>query len=79
MPIIKCKFCGKTITVPENVQHWPDCCPKCRAKFQPEERITRKCRKCKKPFTFLSTEKRWPKDCPECRKSKRPLFGFRRF
>ena len=25
-----CKICGKTFTLPENVQHWPDCCQECR-------------------------------------------------
>ena len=41
-----CKICGKTFTIPENVQHWPDCCQECRAKYRPVENITRKCRKC---------------------------------
>ena len=26
-----CKRCGKTFTLPEEVQHWPDYCQECRA------------------------------------------------
>ena len=59
-----CKICGKTFTLPENVQHWPDCCQECRAKYRPVENITRKCRKCGKTFTFPSNAPRWPKYCP---------------
>ena len=33
-----CKICGKTFTLPENVQHWPDCCQECRAKYRPAGR-----------------------------------------
>ena len=65
-----CKICGKTFTLPENVQHWPDCCQECRAKYQPVENITRKCRKCGKTFTFPSNAPRWPKYCPECQKKR---------
>ena len=36
-----CKLCGKTFTLPEEVQHWPDTCQACRAKYRPAERITR--------------------------------------
>ena len=31
-----CRYCGKTFTLPENVQHWPDACQECRAKLRPE-------------------------------------------
>ncbi|MBR3350054.1 MAG: hypothetical protein IKG55_08265 [Solobacterium sp.] len=62
-----CRICGKTFTLPEDVQSWPDCCPKCRAKVQPVEDITRKCARCGKTFTFPSDTRRWPKYCPECR------------
>jgi predicted Zn-ribbon and HTH transcriptional regulator len=65
-----CKICGKTFTLPENVQHWPDCCQECRAKYRPVENITRKCRKCGKTFTFPSNAPRWPKYCPECREKR---------
>ena len=65
-----CKFCGKTFTLPENVQHWPDCCQECRAKYRPVENITRKCRKCGKTFTFPSNAPRWPKYCLECREKR---------
>ena len=65
-----CKICGKTFTLPENVQHWPDCCQECRAKYRPVENITRKCRKCGKTFTFPSNAPRWPKYCPECQKKR---------
>lgn len=62
-----CKMCGKTFTLPEEVQHWPDCCQACRAKYRPEEPITRTCRGCGRRFTFSSSERRWPKLCPDCR------------
>ena len=26
MRTITCKMCGRTFTLPENVQHWPDIC-----------------------------------------------------
>ena len=65
-----CRICGKTFTLPEEVQHWPDCCQECRAKHRPEESITRKCRECGKFFTFLSGEKPWPRSCTECRKKR---------
>ena len=61
-----CMRCGKTYTLPENVQHWPNYCQACRAKEMPEERITRKCRGCGKDFTFAVKEARWPKLCPDC-------------
>ena len=64
------KICGKTFTLPENVQHWPDCCQECRAKYRPVENITRKCRKCGKTFTFPSNAPRWPKYCSECQKKR---------
>ena len=62
-----CRICGKSFTLPENVQHWPDCCIECRAKYQPVESVTRKCRGCGKNFTFPSNLQRWPKYCRECR------------
>lgn len=62
-----CRICGKTFTLPEDVQSWPDCCPECRAKHQPADTLTRKCPKCGKTFTFSSNTRRWPKYCPECR------------
>ena len=65
---IKCRNCGKTFVLPENVQHWPDYCQECRAKA-PAEMITRKCRKCGREFSFSSSLSRWPKNCPECRHS----------
>ena len=40
-----CRMCGKTFTLPEEVQHWPDLCQECRAKHRPVETITRKCRR----------------------------------
>ena len=61
-----CKICGKTFTLPEEVQYWPDCCQACRAKHQPVETITRTCCRCGKAFTFASSEKRWPKYCGAC-------------
>ena len=78
---ITCKECGKTFTLPENVQHWPDYCQECRAKHRPVEPITRKCRRCGKSFTFPSNAKHWPKYCPECqakkvRKVKKNSIGF---
>ena len=65
-----CKICGKTFTLPENVQSWPDCCQECRAKYRPAETITRKCRKCGKTFTFPSNARHWPKYCRECRQRR---------
>lgn len=65
---VTCKKCGKTFTLPEDVQHWPDYCQECRAKYRPVEPITRKCRRCGKAFIFPSNAKHWPKYCPECRK-----------
>ena len=61
-----CKLCGKTFTLPEEVQHWPDYCQACRAKYQPVETITRACRRCGKDFTFPSSERHWPKYCQAC-------------
>ena len=66
-----CKKCGKSFTLPENVQHWPDCCQACRAKYQPEETVTRVCRGCGQSFRFASSERRWPKYCPECQAKRR--------
>jgi|GEM_PF-1844235 endogenous inhibitor of DNA gyrase (YacG/DUF329 family) len=67
----KCRYCGKTFTLPENVQHWPDCCQACRAKYRPEEKLTGKCRRCGKTFTFLSGERHWPRYCPECQAKRK--------
>ena len=67
---ITCKKCGKTFTLPEDVQHWPDYCQECRAKYRPVEPITRKCRRCGKAFIFPSNAKHWPKYCPECQAKK---------
>ena len=65
-----CKECGKTFTLPENVQHWPDYCQECRAKYHPDEPVTRKCRRCGKSFTFPSDARPWPRYCPECQEKK---------
>ena len=62
-----CRMCGKTFTLPEEVQHWPDLCQECRAKHRPVETIRRTCRRCGREFTFSSSEGRWPKYCPACR------------
>ena len=62
-----CMVCGKTFTLPEEVQHWPTCCQACRAEYRPVEAITRVCRGCGQRFTFPSSTPRWPKYCPACR------------
>ena len=62
-----CRCCGKTFTLPEEVQHWPDLCQACRARNRPVETLTGRCRRCGKAFTFASSEQPWPKYCPECR------------
>lgn len=61
-----CRYCGRTIVLPENVQYWPDCCQVCRARIHPVEPITRQCRRCGKRFTFQSDLRRWPQFCPDC-------------
>lgn len=66
-----CKKCGKTFTLPENVQHWPDYCLECRAKYQPVEMITRKCRGCGKEFSFPSNVRHWPNFCRECQAKRK--------
>ena len=66
-----CKRCGKTFTLPEEVQHWPDMCQACRAKYRPAERVTRRCHRCGRPFTFDASVGRWPKTCPDCRAKRR--------
>ena len=66
-----CKRCGKTFTLPEEVQHWPDYCQECRAKVRQAETVTRTCRGCGRKFTFPSSESRWPKYCPACRARRR--------
>ena len=60
-----CRNCGRTFSLPEDVQYWPDYCLECRQKA-PEQTITRKCRGCGKMFSFSSTAKRWPNYCREC-------------
>ena len=62
-----CKRCGKTFTLPEEGQHWPDYCQACRGKVRATETVTRMCRRCGRSFTFPSSEARWPKECPDCR------------
>ena len=69
-----CKICGKTFTLPENVQHWPDYCQECRAEYQPVDTLSRTCRKCGKTFTFPSNAGHWPKYCPECQKKRAARF-----
>ena len=66
-----CKNCGKTFTLPEEVQHWPDYCQECRAKVRPTETITRTCRGCGRRFTFDSSERHWPKYCRECQAKRK--------
>ena len=66
-----CKKCGKTITLPEEVQEWPGYCQECRARYRPSETVIRKCRGCGKNFTFLSSARHWPKYCPDCRQKSR--------
>ncbi|MBQ8094755.1 MAG: hypothetical protein IJ242_14460 [Clostridia bacterium] len=61
-----CRNCGKTFTLPENVQYWPDYCQTCRAKIRPVETIRRKCRRCGKEFTFVSSINPWPVCCDNC-------------
>lgn len=61
-----CRLCGKTFTLPEAVQHWPDCCQECRAKHRPAETVTRTCQGCGRSFTFDSSVRRWPKYCRDC-------------
>lgn len=66
-----CKRCGRTFTLPEEVQHWPDYCQACRAKYRPAEPVTRTCRRCGQRFTFTPTDGRWPKYCPACRTGRK--------
>ena len=66
-----CKKCGKTFTLPAEVQHWPDYCQPCRAKYQPVETVTRTCRRCGKPFSFPSSARPWPKYCTPCKNNSR--------
>ena len=65
-----CKSCGRTFTLPENVQHWPDCCQACRVKYRQSETVTRTCRVCGKPFTFPSALRRWPRTCRACSRKR---------
>ncbi len=66
-----CRICGKTFTLPGNVQYWPDCCQECRAKLPSSERVTRTCRSCGKSFTFPSDIRPWPKICSDCRNQRK--------
>ena len=66
-----CKYCGKTFTLPEDVQHWPSCCQACRAKYRPAETVTSACRGCGRRFSFASSARPWPKYCPDCRAKRR--------
>ena len=65
-----CRNCGKTFTLPENVQYWPDLCQECR-ETDPEQTIKRKCRGCGNDFTFPSAVKRWPKYCQDCQAKRK--------
>ena len=71
MVTITCRKCGKTITLPEDVQHWPDYCQECMAKYRPVETITRKCRGCGRYFTFKSNVKHWPNYCYSCQAKRK--------
>ena len=66
-----CRYCGKTFTLPEEVQHWPDCCQECRAKYRPSEPVTGVCRGCGRSFTFEASGGNWPRFCPDCRAKRR--------
>ena len=66
-----CKKCGKTFTLPEEVQHWPDYCQECRRKYKIVEQITRKCRGCGKEFTFPSNIRHWPNYCRDCQAKRK--------
>ena len=65
-----CRECGKTFALPENVQHWPDYCPECRAKA-PAQTVTRTCRGCGNEFTFPSTLRHWPNYCRDCQAKRK--------
>ena len=66
-----CKKCGRTFTLPEEVQHWPDYCQECRRKYHIVQQVTRKCRDCGKEFTFPSNAPHWPTRCPDCQSKRR--------
>lgn len=66
-----CKKCGKTFTLPEEVQHWPDYCQECRRKYKIVDQVTRKCRGCGKEFTFPSNIRHWPNYCRECQENRK--------
>ena len=66
-----CKKCGKTFTLPEEVQHWPDYCQECRRKYKIVDQITRKCRGCGEEFTFPSNIRHWPNYCRECQAKRK--------
>ena len=66
-----CKYCGRSFTLPVNVQSWPDVCLACRAKHHSSETVTRTCRGCGRSFTFLLPVRRWPKYCQACREKRR--------
>ena len=66
------KKCGARFTLPEEVQHWPDYCQSCRAKYHPVQPITRTCRRCGQSFTFPSNAAKWPKYCRACQSKPKP-------
>ncbi len=66
-----CKKCGKTFTLPEEVQNWPDYCQECRRKYKIVDQVTRKCRGCGKEFTFPSNIRHWPNYCRECQAKRK--------
>ena len=66
-----CKVCGRTFTLPEEVQHWPDLCQECRAKYRPVDTITRTCRGCGQRFTFEASAGKWPKYCGRCQAKRK--------
>ena len=76
MNTVTCRICGKTVSLPENVQYWPGYCEECRAEHRPNQMITRTCRKCGTAFTFSSSEQHWPKFCRECRKKQKKRWRF---
>ena len=76
MNTVTCRICGKTVSLPENVQYWPGYCEECRAEQRPNQMITRTCRKCGTAFTFSSSEQHWPKFCRDCRKKQKKRWRF---
>ena len=62
-----CLICGKSFTLPEDVQSWPDLCTECRAKLPGPQQITATCRRCGKNYIFSIADRYWPRLCPDCR------------